>query len=127
MPAPDSRAGWWSHAACSTSDPELFFPISSSGPAVTQVRRAKAICARCEIQQPCFEYALAAGSIQGIWGGTTEEERRLLSNGNTGAASPRLVRPAAPKSLDDRASRLKYTNRLMSQPAPGWLSRFPVQ
>jgi WhiB family transcriptional regulator, redox-sensing transcriptional regulator len=93
MPAPDSRAGWWSRAACSTSDPELFFPISSSGPALTQVRRAKAICARCEIQQACFEYALDAGPIHGIWGGTTEEERRRLSNGNSRAGTLRQWRP----------------------------------
>jgi WhiB family transcriptional regulator, redox-sensing transcriptional regulator len=99
MPAPDSRAGWWSRAACSTSDSELFFPISPSGPALTQVRRAKAVCARCEIQQACLEYALAAGPIHGIWGGTTEEERRRLSNGSNrpgtlpprGAASARIA------------------------------------
>ena len=74
----DNRAGWWSRAACATADPELFFPISYSGPALRQVARAKAICAGCPIQQECLSYALAAGSIQGVWGGMTEEERRLL-------------------------------------------------
>jgi WhiB family transcriptional regulator, redox-sensing transcriptional regulator len=94
MPAPDSRAAWWSRAACSTSDPELFFPIAPSGPALSQVRQAKAICARCEIQQACFEYALAAGPIHGVWGGTTEEERRRLSNGsNTAGPLPQRGEP----------------------------------
>jgi WhiB family transcriptional regulator, redox-sensing transcriptional regulator len=109
MPAPDSRAGWWSRAACSTTDPELFFPISPSGPALAQVQRAKAICARCEIQQACFEYALAAGPIHGIWGGTTEEERRQLSNSSNGAG--RLPPRGAPGAriaghwiLPDRSS-----------------------
>ena len=74
----DNRAGWWSRAACATADPDLFFPISHSGPAVRQVMRAKAICARCEIQQECLRYALDAGSIQGVWGGMTEAERRRL-------------------------------------------------
>jgi WhiB family transcriptional regulator, redox-sensing transcriptional regulator len=74
----DNRAAWWSRAACSTTDPEVFFPISSSGPAVRQITRAKAICARCQIQKACLDYALNAGSIQGVWGGTTERERRLL-------------------------------------------------
>lgn len=74
----DNRAGWWSRAACGTADPELFFPISYSGPALRQVAKAKAICARCQIQQECLRYALDAGSIQGVWGGMTEEERRRL-------------------------------------------------
>jgi WhiB family transcriptional regulator, redox-sensing transcriptional regulator len=78
MTALDNRAEWWSRAACSTTDPELFFPISSSGPAAQQIRRAKAICARCEIRQACLDHALNAGSIQGVWGGTTERERRLI-------------------------------------------------
>ena len=78
MTAVDNRGGWWSLAACLTADPELFFPISSSGPALRQVARAKAICARCEIEQACLGYALDAGPIQGVWGGMTEEERRPL-------------------------------------------------
>jgi WhiB family redox-sensing transcriptional regulator len=77
MTAVDNRAGWWSLAACLTADPELFFPISSAGPTLRQVARAKAICARCEIQQACLGYALDAGPIQGVWVGMTEEERRL--------------------------------------------------
>jgi len=78
MTVTDNRAGWWSYAACLTADPELFFPISSSGPALRQVAQAKAICIRCPIQESCLGYALGAGPVQGIWGGTTETERRLL-------------------------------------------------
>jgi WhiB family transcriptional regulator, redox-sensing transcriptional regulator len=79
MTAVDNRAAWWSRAACSTADPELFFPISAAGPALKQVARAKAICARCPIRQACLDYALYAGAVQGVWGGTTEAERRVLS------------------------------------------------
>jgi WhiB family transcriptional regulator, redox-sensing transcriptional regulator len=79
MTAIDNRAEWWSGAACSTADPELFFPISSSGPALRQTTQAKAICARCQVRQACLGYALDAGPVvQGIWGGTTETERRLI-------------------------------------------------
>ena len=78
MTALDNRAERWSRAACSTADPDLFFPISSSGPAVHQAKRAKAICARCEIRQACLDYAIDAGPVQGVWGGTTERERRML-------------------------------------------------
>jgi WhiB family transcriptional regulator, redox-sensing transcriptional regulator len=78
MTAIDNRAEWWSRAACLTADPELFFPISPGGAAHTQITSAKAVCARCEIRPACLQYALGAGSVAGIWGGTTEEERRLL-------------------------------------------------
>jgi WhiB family transcriptional regulator, redox-sensing transcriptional regulator len=78
MTAVDNRAERWSRAACSTADPELFFPISSAGPAIRHVSMAKAICARCEIQQECLRYALDAGPVQGVWGGMTERERRVL-------------------------------------------------
>jgi len=78
MTAVDNRAAWWSRAACSTADPERFFPISAAGPALRQVAHAKAICARCPIRQACLDYALSAGAIQGVWGGTTEVERRTL-------------------------------------------------
>lgn len=84
----DNRAGRWSRAACATADPDLFFPISHSGPALRQVMRAKAICARCDIQRECLRYALDAGSIQGVWGGMTEEERRRLLRRNRRARVP---------------------------------------
>ena len=74
----DNRAEWWSDAVCSTADPELFFSVSSLSPALRQVAQAKAICARCHIQQACLRYALDVGPVQGIWGGTTEAERRRL-------------------------------------------------
>jgi len=86
MTALDSRAEWWSRAACSASDPDLFFPISSSGPALGQVTRAKAICARCQVRQACLGYALEAGPIHGIWGGMTEEERQRLVRGDREAS-----------------------------------------
>jgi len=43
----DTRSRWRSAAACQSCDPDLFFPLSSSGPAVEQIARAKEICARC--------------------------------------------------------------------------------
>jgi len=79
MIAIDNRTGWWSDAACLTADPDLFFPISWSGPALRQVAQAKAICARCHARQACLGYALETGPVQGIWGGTTEAERRRLA------------------------------------------------
>jgi WhiB family redox-sensing transcriptional regulator len=95
MTALDNRAEWWSRAACSTADPELFFPISSSGPAIRQVSLAKTICARCGIQQACLDYALDAGPIHGVWGGMTEHERRLLRQRERNGYASRRTGPWA--------------------------------
>jgi hypothetical protein len=66
--------------------------------------RAKAVCARCEIQRDCLRYALDAGSIQGVWGGMTEEERRRLLRRNRRAGGPSLPGgPCVPVRLPEAA------------------------
>ena len=57
-------------AACRDEDPELFFPISSTGPAILQLQQAKAVCAGCAAQSRCFEWAVTAGAEHGVWGDT---------------------------------------------------------
>lgn len=69
---------WFARAACRDEDPELFFPIGAAGPGLAQAAEAKAICQRCPVREACLAYALATGQDAGIWGGLTEEERRLL-------------------------------------------------
>ncbi|MFI8091117.1 WhiB family transcriptional regulator [Streptomyces sp. NPDC086080] len=69
---------WRSGAACRTEDPELFFPIGTSGPALTQTEQAKAVCRRCPVQEQCLQWALETGQSIGVWGGTSETERRAL-------------------------------------------------
>ncbi len=78
MTARDDHSDWWSRAACQSADPELFFPISAAGAGAAEVGRAKAICGTCSVRRNCLSYALEARQVQGIWGGTTEEERRAL-------------------------------------------------
>ena len=46
-----ARRKWRSAAACRVADPDLFFPVSSSGPALEQVAEAKEICTRCQVGQ----------------------------------------------------------------------------
>ena len=70
---------WRSAAACRSADPELFFPISASGPAREQAAEAKAICAICRVRRECLTFALRTGQLHGIWGGTTEDERAAAS------------------------------------------------
>jgi WhiB family redox-sensing transcriptional regulator len=69
---------WRTRAACSSEDPELFFPIGTTGPAVEQVEAAKRVCAGCAVREDCLEFALASNQEAGIWGGFTEDERRTL-------------------------------------------------
>ena len=67
---------WRHEASCRDVDPELFFPIGTTGPALAQIEAARAICGTCAVQAPCLEWALSTGQDAGIWGGMTEEERR---------------------------------------------------
>jgi WhiB family redox-sensing transcriptional regulator len=68
-------------AACRAAPPDLFFPVTAAGPAVTQVIAAKAICRGCPVRAECLSYAVQTSQGHGIWGGTTEEERRLARRG----------------------------------------------
>jgi WhiB family redox-sensing transcriptional regulator len=69
---------WLRRAACVGEDPELFFPVGTSGPAQEEIAAAKRICARCPVAGPCLAWALATGQTSGVWGGTGEEERAAL-------------------------------------------------
>lgn len=69
---------WRDSAACRDTSPELFFPVGTTGPAIDQTDAAKAVCHECPVQEPCLEYALMTNQDTGIWGGTSEEERRKL-------------------------------------------------
>jgi len=69
---------WRHHAACRDEDPELFFPIGTSGPALLQVEQAKAVCRRCSVTDQCLQWALESGQDAGVWGGMSEEERRAV-------------------------------------------------
>jgi WhiB family redox-sensing transcriptional regulator len=66
---------WRAAGACLRADPDLFFPVSAGGAAATQIAKAREICARCQVRRQCLEFALRTGEAQGIWGGTTPEER----------------------------------------------------
>jgi WhiB family redox-sensing transcriptional regulator len=69
---------WRDRAACRGTDPELFFPVGSVGPALVQLGRAKQLCASCPVRTECLEWALANDQETGVWGGTNEDERRAL-------------------------------------------------
>ncbi|MGN6089035.1 MAG: WhiB family transcriptional regulator [Actinomycetes bacterium] len=69
----------WRHLGlCTQEDPELFFPVGTGPEAIEQTRRAKAICDRCPVREPCLDYAIATRQQNGVWGGQSEEELRRL-------------------------------------------------
>ncbi|HEY2285934.1 MAG TPA: WhiB family transcriptional regulator [Streptosporangiaceae bacterium] len=78
---------WRSRGACLNADPDVFFPISVAGASATQVRTARAICAGCPVRPDCTDFALEHREISGIWGGTTDEERRKLRRARARAAA----------------------------------------
>jgi WhiB family redox-sensing transcriptional regulator len=76
--APVPRPDWRQDAACRQLDTELFFPIGTAGAAAGQIDLAKAICRSCPVRTPCLDWAMRHHQQYGIWGGTTEQERRSL-------------------------------------------------
>ena len=74
----NTTTDWRHRAACRDEDPELFFPISEIGPGARQLDEAKAVCARCPVRTQCLDYAVDNGLDHGVFGGTTERERREL-------------------------------------------------
>ena len=69
---------WRRAAACRNTEPDLFFPVGTTGPAIDQIEAAKRVCRSCEALEPCLDFALATNQESGVWGGTSEEERRKL-------------------------------------------------
>ena len=73
---------WRHEAICRDEDPELFFPVGNSGPALTQIAQAKMVCHRCPVSSECLVWSLETGQDAGVWGGLSEEERRALKRAN---------------------------------------------
>jgi WhiB family redox-sensing transcriptional regulator len=59
--------------SCRGLDPDLFFPDRGS-----TVVPAKAVCTDCIVRDECLDYALDNNERFGVWGGTSERERRRL-------------------------------------------------
>lgn len=89
-PAATADSDWRSLSACLDADPELFFPLSAWGPSLTQLATAKAVCAGCEVRTECLHFALRTGQEYGVWGGTSEDERRTMRRTQL-ALEPRAV------------------------------------
>ena len=65
---------WMEDGKCRKHLPETFFPTDGAG-----VNIAMRICDGCPVREPCLEYALYHHINHGIWGGTSERERRRIA------------------------------------------------
>ena len=91
----DARASAWRFdARCADQDPDLFFPVGSSGPALRQTLRAKAVCAQCPVRGECLEWALETAQPHGVWGGLDETERERLRVCDGESHQEPIARPA---------------------------------
>ncbi|WP_241961981.1 WhiB family transcriptional regulator [Rhodococcus opacus] len=90
MPRPNRRThwGWQLQAECRDVDPGLFFPRGDEGRGdrIRRERQAKSLCLHCPVCLQCRQHALTTRERYGIWGGTTESDRRTQSR--TTAWSP---------------------------------------
>ena len=73
-----ARPAWHENAACSGLGNELFYlgRVWGNPHAVRQAAAAKVVCALCPVKEQCLEAGLE--DEFGIWGGTTERDRRKL-------------------------------------------------
>ncbi len=71
---------WMRDGLCAQTDPDEFFPGKGS-----DVRPAKTVCAGCPVLDTCRAYAMDRPNLSGIWGGTSERERKTLRRAGTNA------------------------------------------
>ena len=79
---------WMADANCAGVDPELFFP--QRGESTVE---AKAVCRACPVRAQCLDYALSINERNGIWGGTSERQRRTIREQRTGTRRRRRSTP----------------------------------
>jgi WhiB family redox-sensing transcriptional regulator len=79
MDSPE-QLDWQDQASCREYDNVVFFGEEGESELEKQGReaRAKAICQRCPVIEPCLEFAMDTNQKYGIWGGLTDKERASL-------------------------------------------------
>jgi WhiB family redox-sensing transcriptional regulator len=91
-------------AVCRTVGTALFFPEVGHE---EQYADAKAVCAVCPVKDPCLQDALD-GDEYGVWGGTSEAERRQMRDQDPTRSKPRS-RSHCPKGHPVTEGNVIYT------------------
>lgn len=66
---------WMDRAACRSMSIDLFFPADADTGGVTAAKR---VCGTCIARTDCLDYAVDTLQKDGVWGGTTLQERKNL-------------------------------------------------
>jgi hypothetical protein len=74
----------WERRACATADPNDFFTDDKADEVPETAGR---YCRVCEIQPSCLQWAMTYDE-QGVWGNTTEMQRKRLKRGITRVHCP---------------------------------------
>lgn len=113
-----AHVNWREAAACRNVDPDLFFPVSKAGPGLRQIEEAKRICRVCPVQALCLAWALDHEVGLGVWGGTTETERRALRQPSerNGPSARTTAVPVSGQARENRA----YVRKLLRQKQPAF-------
>ena len=74
----NASKGWMKDGACHGLEPDIFHPDEDAKDDSPDVLAAKAICEHCIVKSECLEFALDTKQKDGVWGGLTERERRVL-------------------------------------------------
>ena len=88
---PGDQPNWRARAKCLGSDPGFFFPLGGTGEPLAQAETAKRVCQTCAVRGPCLQFALETNQDTGVWGGTTEDERRALRRNWVRSGRPAIV------------------------------------
>ena len=108
---------WRDEAACRTEGTALFFPkvpnFGRNRAGAIAARHeadetAKAVCRTCPVQVECLSYALVHRQDDGIWGGTTPDERAGMDR----PRRPRRVKPINHGTVGGASSHRKRGERM---------------
>jgi WhiB family transcriptional regulator, redox-sensing transcriptional regulator len=64
---------WVDRAACRDLDTNIWYATRGES-----LNLARAICADCPVRRACLDYAIDNHESHGVWGGTSERQRRRI-------------------------------------------------
>jgi WhiB family redox-sensing transcriptional regulator len=82
---------WTADALCAQGHPDAWHPERDDPNGAANAAVARRVCHRCPVRTECLAHALLNDEREGIWGGTTPNQRKAIRRANqstTSAASP---------------------------------------
>lgn len=79
---PDSKSSseaWMLEGICRNIDPDLWFPDAGGS-----TRAPISMCQRCPVKQRCLDYAMDNEIEYGVWGGTSNKQRKAMRAASSG-------------------------------------------